>query len=101
VTAAQRLPGPAAALPTFTEQGIDAVYYAWRGFLGPGGLTPAQIAFWDQAFAKIVKDDEWKKVQQEFVWVDDFRGAAETRKHLDAEYVLLQKMLADLGVVAK
>lgn len=101
VTAAQRQQGPAAALPTFREQGIDAVYYAWRGFLGPAGLTPAQIAFWDQAFAKIVKDDEWKRVQQEFQWVDDFRGAAETRKHLDSELVLLQKMLADLGVSGK
>lgn len=101
ITAAQRLQGPAAAMPTFQEQGIDAVYYAWRGFLGPAGLTPAQIAFWDQAFAKIVKEDEWKKVQQDFVWVDDFRGAAATRKHLDSEYVLLQKMLAELGVTGK
>jgi putative tricarboxylic transport membrane protein len=101
VTATQRQQGPAAALPTFREQGVDAVYYAWRGFLGPGGLTPSQIAFWDQAFAKIVKEDEWKKVQQEFLWVDDFRNAAETRKHLDSEFVLLQKMLADLGVTGK
>lgn len=101
VTATQRQQGAAAALPTFREQGIDAVYFAWRGFLGPAGLTPAQIAFWDQAFAKIVKDDEWRRVQQEFQWVDDFRGAAETRKHLDSELVLLQKMLADLGVTGK
>ena len=101
VSSAQRLPGAAATLPTFREQGIDAVYYAFRGFIAPGGLTPAQIAFWDQAFAKIVKDDDWKKVSQENVWVDDFRGAAEARKHLDNELVLLQKMLAELGVTGK
>ncbi|MGZ8156489.1 MAG: tripartite tricarboxylate transporter substrate binding protein [Burkholderiales bacterium] len=101
VSAAQRQPGPSAALPTFKEQGIDAVYYAWRGFIAPGGLTAAQIAYWDQAFAKIVKEDEWKKVQLEHAWGEDFRDAAETRKHLDAEFVLLQKMLSDLGVTAR
>ena len=101
VSAAQRQAGAAAALPTFREQGIDAVYYGFRGFIAPGGLTPPQIAFWDQAFARIVKDDEWRKVSQENVWVDDFRGAAEARKHLDNEFALLQKILAELGVTGK
>jgi putative tricarboxylic transport membrane protein len=101
VSAAQRQPGPAAALPTFREQGIDAVYYAWRGFIGPPGLTPAQIAFWDDAFARVAKDEDWKAMSQKLAWVDEFRGAAETRKHLDAEYALLQKMLAELGVMGK
>ena len=101
VSAAQRQAGAAATLPTFREQGIDAVYYGFRGFIAPGGLTPAQIAFWDQAFARIVKDDEWRKVSQENVWVDDFRSAAEARKHLDSEFALLQKILAELGVTGK
>ena len=101
VSAAQRQAGAAASFPTFREQGVDAVYYAFRGTIAPGGLTPAQIAFWDQAFAKIVKDEEWKKVALENVWVDDFRGAAEARKHLDTEFALLQKLLADLGVTGK
>lgn len=98
VSATERQPGPAASFPTFREQGIDAVYYAFRGFIGPGGLSPAQTAFWDQAFATILKDDEWKKVQQENMWVPEFRGAAEARKHLDYEFALLQKMLTELGV---
>ena len=101
VSSAQRVPGASATLPTFREQGIDAVYYGWRGFIAPPGLTAAQIAFWDQAFAKIVKEDEWKSVSEQHAWVDDYRGAAETRRHLDAEYALLQKMLAELGVSGK
>ena len=101
ISAAERQAGPSAALPTLREQGIDAVYYAWRGFIAPGGLTPAQIAFWDQAFRKVVQDDEWKKVTVENVWGDDYKNPAETRKHLDSEYALLQKMLADLGVTGK
>ena len=90
-----------AAIPTLREQGIDAVYYSWRGFIGPKGLTPAQIAFWEQAFAKVIQGEEWKKDLEENAWGEDFRGSAETRKHLDAEYELLRKMLVDLGVVSR
>ena len=101
VSSAQRLPGNAATLPTFREQGLDAVYYGFRGFVGPGGLTPAQVAFWDQAFAKVVREEEWKKVSNENMWIDDYRGAAEARKHLDHELALLTKILAELGVTGK
>lgn len=65
------------------------------------GLTPPQIAFWDQTFAKVVQSEEWKKDLDENAWSDDFRGSADTRKHLDAEYELLRKVLAELGVVAR
>ena len=101
ISAAQRQPGPFAAVPTFREHEIDAVYYAWRGFIGPKGLTPPQIAFWDSTFAKMVQSNEWKKELDDNAWSDDFRGSADTRKHLDAEYELLRKMLADLGVIAR
>ncbi len=98
VSAGERQPGPAAELPTFREQGVDAVYSAFRGFLGPDGLTPAQRAFWDQSFARIVQNEEWKKTEEKHAWGSGFLASAGTRKHLDAEYELLRKMLADLGV---
>ena len=101
LSAGQRQAGRLAAVPTLREQGIDAVYYAWRGFAGPKGLTAAQTAFWDQAFAKLMEAEEWKKELEENAWAEGFSGAAETRKHLDGEYQLLQRMLVDLGVVGQ
>lgn len=90
-----------ANVPTFREQGIDAHYYSWRGTVGAKGLTPAQVAFWDQAFAKIVQDDEWQQDLQKNSWADGFLNSTATRKHLDAEYELLRKMLVELGVASK
>lgn len=98
ISAPQRQTGGFAAVPTFREQGIDAVYSAWRGFLAPRGLTAAQIAFWDKTFARIVDDEEWKAELEKNAWGREFKGAAETRKHLEAEHVLLERMLADLGI---
>ena len=101
ISSASRQTGKLAAVPTFREQGVDAVYYAWRGFLLPRGATPAQIAFWEQAFAKIVQGETWKKDLEDNAWADDLRGAAETRKHLEAELELLSRMMVELGVIAR
>jgi putative tricarboxylic transport membrane protein len=101
ISSTQRQGAHLAAVPTFREQGVDASYYAWRGFIAPGGLTPAQVAFWDQAFARAVKTDEWKRDLEQNGWGEDFKASAETRKHLDSEYVLLSKMLAELGLATK
>mgnify|MGYP006270122943 CR=1 FL=1 len=101
LTAPQRQTGKYAAVPTFREQGIDAVYSAWRGFLAPKGLTPAQIAFWDAAFARVAQSDEWKKELEDNAWAEGFLASAETRRQLDAEYELLSKILVELGVVTR
>ena len=101
ISSAQRQEGRLAQMPTLREQGMDAVYYAWRGFAGSKGLSSAQTAFWDQAFARVVQGEEWKKELEDNAWAHGFSGAAETRKHLDAEYELLRKMLVELGVAAK
>lgn len=99
VSAKQRQPGPAAELPTFLEQGIDAVYAAYRGFQGPAGLTPEQRAFWDRAFSTIVRSEEWKEVELKNAWGSGYLDSAATRKFLDGEYEMLRKTLAELGVI--
>jgi putative tricarboxylic transport membrane protein len=88
-------------VPTFKDQGIDAVFYSWRGFLGARDLTPAQVAFWDQAFAQALKADEWKKDVARNAWAEDLKTAAETRKHLDSEHALIGSMLGELGLLKK
>jgi Tripartite tricarboxylate transporter family receptor len=53
--------GPLADVPTWREQGIDAVVSNWRGIVGPRDMTAAQIAYWDDVFAKTVATAEWKE----------------------------------------
>ncbi len=101
VSALQRQEGGLENVPTLKEQGIDAEYYAWRGFVAPRGITAAQIAFWDQAFARISKSDEWKKELADNGWADGFLGAADIRKRLDGEFTLLTAMLGELGLVTR
>ena len=98
MSAPQRQKGALAAVPTLTEQGIAAVFFSWRGFIGAKGLSAPQVAFWDQAFARAIQSDEWKQDLEKNAWAEDFMASADTRKHLDTEYEVMTKMLVDLGV---
>jgi putative tricarboxylic transport membrane protein len=99
ISAPQRQAGALAGLPTLREQGIDAVFFSWRGFIAPKDITSAQVTFWDQAFARAVQSDEWKKDVEMNVWAEDYMASAATRKHLESEYQLLGRIMADLGVI--
>jgi putative tricarboxylic transport membrane protein len=60
VPSAQRLGGVYAQIPTWREQGVDAVFSQWRGLMGPRGLTTAQVAYWDGVLGKTVQTKDWK-----------------------------------------
>jgi tripartite-type tricarboxylate transporter receptor subunit TctC len=46
-----------------------------------------------------VQSDEWKKDVEMNVWAEDYMASAATRKHLESEYQLLGRIMADLGVI--
>src|SRR5262245_25342858 len=59
-------------IPTLREQGVDAVFFTWRGFMGPKGLKPAEVAYWDAVFDKLAQTAEWKKDTEEQYWNADY-----------------------------
>jgi len=98
VTAPQRLGAVLAQVPTFNEQGTPAVMANWRSVIGPKGLTAAQIAYWDQALAKIVQSDEYKTEVERNLADPEYLGAAAARKYWDAQYAELKSLLSELGL---
>jgi putative tricarboxylic transport membrane protein len=87
-----------ADLPTFKEQGIDAEFFTWRGFMGPKGLKPGEIAYWDAVFTKLAQSEEWRKDTESQFWNADYLLSAETRKHLDRENEVMRGILTELGL---
>ncbi len=98
ISSAQRQTGGLAELATFKEQGIDAVFFTWRGFMGPRGLKPAEIAYWDATFTKLAQSEEWKKDTEKQFWNPDYLLSAETRKYLERENELTKGVLTELGL---
>jgi putative tricarboxylic transport membrane protein len=98
VAAHKRLGGALAGVPTWTEQGVDLVTRNWRAILGPRGMAPAQIEYWENALRKVTETAEWKADLEINHWVDDFMAGAQFRKDLDRSYADHRSLLVELGL---
>jgi putative tricarboxylic transport membrane protein len=66
--------------------------------MGPKGMTPEQIAYWDKVFAAMVKTEDWKKDLDANFWDDAYANAKGASKRLDEEYAEYKAILTELGV---
>lgn len=98
ISSPKRLEGEYSTIPTWREQGIDAVVSNSRFMMGPPGLTPAQVAYWEGILRKSVASPEWKKVVAQEQWVDEYVSGAEAAKLLQREYAETREILTDLGM---
>ena len=98
VAAPRRLGGSLAHVPTWQEQGVDVVIGGWRAIMGPKGLTPAQVAYWEGVLHKATQVPEWQSDLEKNYWSNDFVTSAQFRKDLDKDYAEMKLVLADLGL---
>ena len=98
VSSTRRLPGVMATVPTWQELGYQSSG-SWKGVMAPKGITPAQIAFWEDVMRKTAQSDEIRQYAETNMWLVDFKGAADTRKWLDEEATALKATMTDLGLV--
>lgn len=98
VSASKRFPGALASIPTWKEQGVDLVYGGWRAIMGPKGITPAQVAYWENVLRKATEAPEWKTDLERNFWSDDFVPSAQFRKDLEQDYAAMKSVLVELGL---
>ena len=98
VTAPQRLTGVLADVPTWREQGYDAVVSTWRCLIGPKGMTEGQIAFWEGVVRRVVESEDWKNELEVNFWNSAYMRSAETRKYMAQDVIGVKSFLAELGL---
>ena len=98
VAANQRLSGPFASVPTWKEQGINVVFGGWRSIMGPKGMTPAQIAFWETILSQVVATPEWKTDLERNYWSNDFALSEQYKTDLKHDYTSMKAVLSELGL---
>ena len=98
LAAPKRLGGVLAQVPTFGEQGMPGVLANWRSVIGPKNMSPAQVTYWDEVFAKVVQADEYKKEVERNLADPIYLGSREAKKFWDQEYADLKGLLAELGL---
>jgi putative tricarboxylic transport membrane protein len=98
-SAPARLPGPYASAPTWKELGVNSISQFWRGVIGPRGMTPTQVAYWESEFAWLAATDEWKSYLARDLLVGDYQNARDSAKFLQNEYAEYKAVLTELGLV--
>jgi len=101
VSAPKRMTGVYANVPTWPELGYKGVFENWRGVIGVKGLTPEQIAFWDNVFQRVTASAEFREYAAKNEWESNYRNAAETRKFMASQYEELKSVMSYLGLVKK
>lgn len=99
VSAPQRLAGVYANAATWREQGADASFSNYRGFIAPKGLSPAQVAFWERSFATVDRDPAWRADLERNQLTADFTNGVDARKYWDGLSGPLKSVLDDLGLL--
>lgn len=97
VSSVQRLTA-LADVPTFKEQGYDIVMDGFTIVMGPRGLTPAQIQYWENLLERVSNTADWKRMMAADLQDLDFRKSAATRDYLRQQHELTRNLLADIGM---
>jgi putative tricarboxylic transport membrane protein len=87
-----------AEVPTWREQGYDAVVSNWRSMIGPRGMTDMQIAYWEEVLRRLTETEEWKRELDNNYWTSDYRTSAETRRFMEQDNAVVRAFLTELGL---
>ena len=101
VSAPERLPEFFAVIPTWREQGANAVVFNWRAMFGPKGMSAPQVAYWENIFQRFTETPEWKAEMALRGSVSQFMPAAAMKKRMDEEYADIKALLVDLELAKK
>jgi putative tricarboxylic transport membrane protein len=101
VSAPQRMGGALATIPTWKEQGANAVFDSWRGVVGTKGISEAQVKYWEAAFLALSQTDEWKADIEKNYRVNHFLNGRDSNIYWDAQYKELEEGLTELGLAKR
>lgn len=100
ISADKRIPA-APDIPTWKEQGVDIVFPHWRGVMGPPGMTPAQIKYWDDVLGQMVQKPSFKKTIESLNGEVYYKNSAEFTKFLEEQTAALAPLVDQLGLKKK
>jgi putative tricarboxylic transport membrane protein len=101
VTSSERLPDLYANVPTWREQGANVTVFNWRAMFGARGMTPAQVAYWENTFKRFVDTPEWKAELTLRNGVAKFMGATAMKKYIEEDYAEVKAFLVELDLAKK
>jgi len=98
VSSPARMAGVYAGVPTWRESGVDLVAGPWRGVVGPAGLAPEAVAFWEGALRAAAATPAWRDELARRHWSDTFLTGEALHAFLREEDATMAAALRELGL---
>ena len=87
-------------IPTCKSQGVDFQWIMLRGVFLPSGVTPDQVAFYQELLGKLVETTEFKEyLEKQALKPSDLKGE-EMVKFLEKDEALYKDLMTQSGFVA-
>jgi len=83
-------------VPTLRESGYDVLQSAWGGFMVPKNTPDNVVAILEDAFARAIQSDDFKKLAQERSFNVNYKTGAEVTKFAEKEYAYYSEVLPGL-----
>lgn len=99
VAAEKRMPD-ASQVPTFKELGYEVLWDQMRGVVGPAGMSPEAVKWWEDTLRKVTETERWQQgyIKRNLLTPVFIKGE-EANKYLDQIREKYRKALTDMGAV--
>jgi putative tricarboxylic transport membrane protein len=88
-------------IPTFEEWGYPFYWEQMRAVIGPAGMTPEAVAWWQDTLRKVTATKKWDEYIKSNLLTPTTWTGEEANKYLDGITSSYEKALADLGALKK
>jgi len=90
---------PRSTIPTAKEQGLEIVVTKFRGLLGPKGMDPAAVSYWEQNIKRVLDKPAYKQYYDSVFLLPGYMDRTQYRAYLDRMNQTLRRYLKEIGVV--
>jgi tripartite-type tricarboxylate transporter receptor subunit TctC len=94
---AARLAGT--SIPTAKEQGVDIVVEKFRGLLGPKGMDPGAIAFWESAVKQALAKPAYRAYYNSVYLLPAYMDHTQYNAYLHRMNQTLRRYMKEIGVI--
>ncbi len=94
---AQRLTGT--MIPTATEQGVPIVVEKFRGLLGPKGMDPAAVTYWEQTVKQALDRPAYRAYYTSVYLLPAYMEHTQYKAYLHKMNQTLRRYMKEIGVI--
>lgn len=92
---------PRSNIPTAKEQGVNIVVEKFRGLVGPKGMDPAAITYWEQTIKRVLSLPAYRQYYQSVYLVPAYMDRVQYNLYLHRMNQTLRRYMKEIGVVGQ